>query len=331
MKTLNAVVGIIFGSLIANCSAMPVVEEASFMEPSRPEFRTVLFQNPCYPHYSPLRELGIPNGSMLNFASAGLVGKTIRAASAMNAVPNPLGLTHSGIVFNESPQELYNLVLSLTPSSDHKVASMLSFEEGSAILSELNDTYHEDITATYSVTKLFASFSLESDGSASEVLKGIMPHVHIHDLGNGLREYDGNVYIRPINIEITANYTKTFLASHLGRPYESVTKLTELINSVRGGNTKEGQDKVFCSELAGYFYKGVGAIPQINASNIIPELFSSSAGEYDLLRGNAEDDVLLKRMYDFSESDLDGTSCFGRGVQRFFKFFHEGCCCCGKK
>lgn len=323
-KNIQTVIaGIVFAGSFASCSAMSGVVREFTDTSDLASLRQVAFNNPCYPKYSPHKSVIIPNGSMLNFASSGGVGKTIRAASAMNEVPNPLGLTHSGVTVNEDPAVVHRIVLNLTPRSDNVIESEVSYEEGKAMLDELEEVHHDLIAATHA-PEILAPFSVESDGSAGEVLSGVKPHVHLHDLGLRVQQYEGNVYLRPLSVMLTADYTQKFLVDYLGKPYESVTALGELINSVNDGNTTEGKDKLFCSELAGYFYKGCGLISEDSlASNMIPEEFSSHAGEHDLLAGHAGEDIPLKEAYKFGNSDLDGSSCFGRGVRRLFGFFQR--------
>lgn len=257
-------------------------------------------------------ELVVPNGSMLNFASGGLIGNTIRAASAMNRVKNPLGLTHSGIVFNDNPKRLFDFVNSVVERTTTDGQVWMDTDAGYAILNELSDVYQSEVAATHLGTASVHPFVMESDGSAGEVLRGIMPHVHLHAFSKRIEDYDGNLYFRALNKPVSGDYSEKFVKEFLGKPYESVTNLSELLVSIVHGNKVECPERVFCSELAGYFYKGAGLISDgMNASNMIPEYFGSPAGRHDLLRKVAGKDVPLKVIYDFSEDDLNGSSCFG--------------------
>ena len=284
--------------------------EASTLDKTLTDAYTVHFQNPEYKPGKTAEFVDIPNGSMINFASSGVIGKTIRAASALNAVQNPLGLTHSGIVINENPRYIFSKVLSLTEGSSTEYAP-LSEKAGKAILRELTK-YHRDVISMTEDPKIIRSFAIESDGSVSEVLKGIAPHTHIHDLSHRISDYGGNVYIRPLNEGIDYKYSRKFLKEYLGRPYEGLKGIRELLGSVVGANEKERTENVFCSELCACFYKGAGLLsPALNVSNVIPEYFGSSAGENDLLAGKALDDVPMKLKYSFSESDVKGKGCCG--------------------
>lgn len=270
----------------------------------------VHFENPEYQKEVSVGSLDIPNGSMLNFASSGVIGRTIRAASALNTIKNPLGLTHSGIVINENPRYLFSQVLALTESGAGEIAP-LSERAGKAIMRELLK-YHKDVISMTTEPNIIRSFVLESDGSAAEVIKGILPHVHIHDLSHRISDYKGNVYIRPLIDSVDPEYSRTFLKDYLGRPYERLSGIKELLNSVVEANPKERTENVFCSELCACFYRGTNILPHdLNVSNVIPEFFGSAAKEHDLLAGKALADIPLKAEYDFSECDIDGKGCCG--------------------
>ena len=259
---------------------------------SRP---AVAFINPCYMEQSQVKSIDIPNGSMLNFSSKGVIGATIRTASDLNDIPNLLGVTHSGVVINEDPKILFENILAITESHETKGKKcLLSEKESKAMIDEIKEIYGSIINATYYV-QTFYPFSLESDGSAGEVLRGIPPHVHFHDLGKRLLDYDGSVHVRPLIKGVDLRKTRAFYNANLGRDYESVFALGELLKSPMGLNRVENTKRVFCSELAALFYRDCGLIPaDVNVSNVIPEQLSSYALMGDLLHGVANIDIALK-------------------------------------
>lgn len=258
------------------------------------------------------KKVSIPNGSMLNFAAAGVIGRTIRGASAFNDIPNPLGLTHSGIVINENPRVIQSIVLSLMAGGANygKYSEALSNSAGRAMLRELM-TYHRDVLAAVEDPKIIRGFSIESNGSVSEILSGILPATHIYSLQERIEGYDGNVYVRPLSINVPLESTRDFITRYVGRPYESLSTLKEIAGSVKEENKAERTENVFCSELAALFYREVCHINIPNVSNIIPERFGSAAGEYDLLSGIACPEGVLKYYYNFTEDDIEGRGLCG--------------------
>jgi hypothetical protein len=102
--------------------------------------------------------------------------------------------------------------------------------------------------------------------------------------------------------------------THIGKRYEAMATFSELLRAVTASNTQERTDNVFCSELAGLFYKKVieSCFPDsltfskenmlnrfANVSNLIPEQFCYQAEEHDVLHGIADKDVQLKYVDDF--------------------------------
>lgn len=100
------------------------------------------FNNHCYESGKTEQRVLIPNGSMVNFAAAGIIGSTIRAASAFNEIPNPLGIAHSGVIVNDDPRDVFNLIVDLLPGGkDYSEANELSETEGKALINELKISY----------------------------------------------------------------------------------------------------------------------------------------------------------------------------------------------
>lgn len=269
-----------------------------------------LVDNPRYLEFLEHESFGVTNGSMVNFAARGFVGKSIRAASALNDVPNPLGLTHSGIVFLESPRTVWDIIYSLTPNGeDGKNDGLVSRKEGRAMLEKLQSYFGPELESDEK-----HPFLLESNGTAGQVIGGIYPHVQISPFLDALKNYGGNVYIRPFLIPVPSDFIVNFVKEHMGRSYEK--NPMDLIRSVNGFNRVERTGAVFCSEFVGMFYKSVIEVFPLspllskenilekfsNVSNLIPEYFCSSI-EKDVLQGIAGEDILLKHVEIFKDEE----------------------------
>ena len=276
---------------------------------------TVVFKNPCYRMLPSVEEkmgfqtvdtVEITNGSSLNFAAKGVIGDVVRVAETLNDVPNPFGLSHSGFVVNLDPRVIYTKVVDIMPGGKSHSSRSLSERAGKAILRELEDSHRESISAT-TFPEVRASFAIESWGSVGELLHGITPHVRIRGLESCITEYDGNMFVRPLNENVPSNLTLDFMTEYVGRPYESFSTFRELLKSVTSCTEEERVENVFCSELVSLFYKRAGIFDKgILSNNVIPEMLGSGAGERDLLRGKALDDIPLKlsfSLYNRSEAD----------------------------
>ena len=301
---------------------------------------TVCFYNPCYKQKKKIeKKLGletaemieITNGSCLNFAAKGSAGNVIRVFSRLKA-PNSNGISHSGFVVNLDPREIYHTVLDVMPGGKSHTELSLSTKAGRAILREIEETHKAVISATkYPPVK--ASFAIESYGSAREILNGIAPHVRISDLRQRLLKYKGNIFVRPLYNEVSQEVTLDFMKEYLGRPYESISTMSELLGSVTDSNNNERVENVFCSELVSLFYKKGGVFEDdIVSNNVIPAILSSGADEEDLLKGKAENDIPLKltfEMFDPIERTKDGdpsssNSCFYKMI------LNTLLCCCSQ-
>jgi hypothetical protein len=271
-----------------------------------------LVNNPCYPKFSEHERFYVSNGSMVNFAARGFVGDVIRRMSAKNSVPNPLGLTHSGIAFLEKPSIVRDIIYDMTSDKTGKENNgLLDKGEGRAMMEKLQSYFGRGLESDKK-----HPFLLESNGTAGQVLKGIFPHVQISPLLDAL-DYDGNVYIRPFLMPVPSNFILNFAKEHVGRPYEK--NPLELLKSVKALNTKEGVQSVFCSEFAAMFYRSVigsfpssrllsrenmlGKFPEV-VGNVIPEQFCFSLGEqHDVLYGIADREIPIKYITDFKEEE----------------------------
>ena len=282
---------------------------------------TVYFKNPCYNANPEVEDaiglktvemVEITNGSPLNFATNGSSGNVIRAFSKVKKAPNPLGLSHSGFVVNLDPRELYGTILDVMPGGSSHTVSSLTEKAGRAVLRELEDT-HRDIISAVHYPFVKASFAIESFGSVGEIMHGIAPHVHIRDLNQRLLDFNGNVFVRPMYKNVSSDVTMDFMREYLGRPYESIKNLKELIGSVADLNKEERVDNVFCSELVSLFYKECGI-----SNNVIPGLLGSGAGNKDLLKDFASEDVPLKVSFEMYQPEDNKTASRRSSLREWF-------------
>ena len=305
---------------------------------------TVYFKNPCYKANSLIEDkiglktvetVEITNGSALNFATHGSSGNVIRAFSKVKKAPNPLGLSHSGFVVNLDPRELYGTILDIMPGGSSHTTASLSEKAGRAVLRELEGTHRGVICAVHHPS-VKASFAIESFGSVGEIMHGIAPHVHIRDLGKRLLDFNGNVFVRPMYENVSSEVTMDFMKEYLGRPYESIATLKEIVGSVADLNKEERVDNVFCSELVSLVYKKCGVFDDsIISNNVIPGLLGSGAGSSDLLKDKASEDVPLKVSFEMYHPE-DGQTAPRRSSLRewindLLVKFTLGCCTlCGE-
>ena len=288
---------------------------------------TVYFKNPCYNANPEVEDaiglktvemVEITNGSPLNFATNGASGNVIRAFEKVKKAPNPLGLSHSGFVVNLDPRELYGTILDVMPGGSSHTVSSLTEKAGRAVLRELEDT-HRDIISAVHYPFVKASFAIESFGSVGEIMHGIAPHVHIRDLNQRLLDFNGNVFVRPMYKNVALDVTMDFMREYLGRPYESIKNLKELIGSVADLNKEERVDNVFCSELVSLFYKKCGVFDSgIISNNVIPGLLGSGAGSKDLLKDFASDDVPLKVSFEMYQPEDNKTASRRSSLREWF-------------
>lgn len=127
---------------------------------------------------------------------------------------------------------------------------------------------------------------------------GREPSVTLRLLDTLLREGTSDVYIRNLDRdtrqELQYGNILDALVTVIGRPAESLATAQEPILAAADRNPVENTTRLFPSELTAYFLKTVGVLgEEINSSNVIPAELSSGAGEYDLLRGKADEDKLI--------------------------------------
>jgi hypothetical protein len=270
---------------------------------------SVHFVNPCYRQDAeneqnaailPVKELDIPNGSALNFAAHGIIGSLIRGFSKFNKVPNPLGLSHSGIIINDDPRHVFAMVKQI--ATEKAQDTYLSIKEAEEIIHDLVANHSDILTLVYPLDPINVPFAVESDGSVQEIFrKRILPYVHLRSLCGrlngyeGVAGYDGNVYVRQLSPVIKISSTRDFMKKYIGRSYEGLSTCGELINSLIDANVAPMESRVFCSELAALFYQKMDLIScDIMPNNIIPEELGSGAGVADILRDVAGQDIPLK-------------------------------------
>lgn len=251
--------------------------------------RTV-FANPCYKESVTPEMITVDNGAVINFASSGIIGSTIRSACKNNDVENPYGITHCGLIINANPEEIYKLVQDIDIYSyDGSILTMLIRQKQNA----LNDIYN------ILEEKSPYPFIVEADGSVEEVLRGIYPHVHIRAFPTRVEQYSGNIYIRNLKEGVVTELNKTkqmdFLHAVLFKSYEVPKTTIEMVKAINKKNEIEQLENVYCSELVAYFYKYINALDKtLNSSNMIPEYLSSGAGEKDIFKDILEKDILIK-------------------------------------
>ena len=274
--------------------------------------QAIHWDNPCFPEYSHNKMIAIPNGSVLNYASNGIAGYGIRAASKLNSVPNPLGISHSGVAFHVIPKNLMNDIISLM----HVKGTHL-FENpgiGNEMIKKVVEQYPDAKVANSFVNKksayMMQVFCAEAGGTAGELLHGMYPHIYVVPLEYDAMNYSGNIYVRPLSVLVDQEESYEVVKKYLGTPYEGGTSFLEMVKAVRNLNIKDNTSKLFCSEFAALYYRDLGLInKQTIVSNVIPEELSSGAAEYDILKSVAVEDVAIREESKFIDFDCDSCCC----------------------
>ncbi|MDR1234217.1 MAG: hypothetical protein LBJ92_03685 [Holosporales bacterium] len=244
-------------------------------------------------------EVRLHDGDMLNFAAAGIQGNVIRFASELNDIPNPLGLAHSGLVVVATPREISGVIDYLSNPANYDL-DYRPQPEALMLMRESLRGYHSNT---------LIPFCLEASGTAGQVLQGINPHVQITPLEQVIRDYDGNVYVRQLRVQVPHCKMIDFIKCNLVRPYEGLNSFTELAKSTLKLNQTEDTRKVFCSELAALFYRQAIGLNIKCVSDVIPEEFGSGAGIHDILRGKAGAEIALKQKFVYHDEDPDQNCC----------------------
>lgn len=250
------------------------------------------FMNPVYPIKSNVDQIYIPNASVANFSSDGIVGMTIRYAQSKNDIPNPNGYTHSAFLFHANPLVLTQRISDMIHTEGTELFKYPQY--GAEMIYDIRDHYPEaaGIDTSLLVDRVFCA---ESDGSAGEVLKGIYPHVHIHPFEQSVATYGGEVSFRPCAVEVDPKDSLDVVLRYVGTSYESPFTLGGMLKAINDKNKVAKSDRLFCSEFVALAYRELGLLPSdLIPDNVIPEELSAGAGEYDLLRGFCGQDIKLK-------------------------------------
>lgn len=297
--------------------------------PSIPKSVTV--QNPCYVYpYTPTK-FEVRNGDTLLFADSSVIGDAIRGAQAINETDNPNGITHSEIVVLDYANAMLETVKSINFNTKDEGILRVSQKSQQQAIEHIQSNCADILAMPRNCT--LTPFCFGATGSASEVLKGIWPHVHITCLDAQLREYNGNIYIRNLLEKhyIPQEITRNYIADNLFKTYETFTTFPSLLKAVKSNNKEhpENSDRLFCSELVADFYKHAGIFPSsVVACNVIPEDLSSGAMEYDMLSSIANKDLMLKCSEQLSQSTIDGDTCIGQIAKFLANLFN--CTLCSK-
>ncbi len=314
------VLAFVCSTFLTNTHAMRMNDENRFCGNINTGLRSITVQNPCYIENKTPREFQVFNGDTLLFSDTGVIGNVIRGAQAINEVYNPNGITHSEIVVLEYANTMLEAVKSVDFSVTDEGILLVSQKAQQQAIEHI-ETHCADILAM--PRDLFLTpFCFGATGTASEVLKGIWPHVHITCLDVQLKEYGGNVYIRNLLEKhyIPQDITRGYISNNLFRTYETISTFDSLLKATKDGNEESGNDsdRLFCSELVSDFYKYAGLLPKSVAScNTVPEDLSSGAREYDLLSCIAYDDLMLKYTKTLSKKSIDGNTFSGK-IARWF-------------
>jgi hypothetical protein len=289
-----------------NCELCPAMQNVC-VEPCGYEGREIISlvvgNNPCYPEYSEISDFVVSNGAVVNFSADGAVGAVIRGASTFNDIQNPYGITHSGVVVLGNPLYMFEIIRRRTRCEENADGT-IETAAGHAMLNEFLGYFGSQMTTV--AHHQLHPFLLEANGTADDVLNGIYPHVQLHPLLKSVRDYPGNVYLRNVIVPVSLDYCTRFVEDHIGRSYEKLSTIFDLVRAVGQRNAAENTENLFCSELVALFYRG--AIKQLppsceltdllsrlgNVSNIIPEQLSCGAGYNDVLRSIASGDLALK-------------------------------------
>lgn len=123
----------------------------------------------------------------------------------------------------------------------------------------------------------------ESTGSASEVLKGVLPHVRLTPWEKVVENYNGRVVFRNLQTEHPEDddikekeIISQFIQENDQKKYER--NPVELLKSILKWNTKPDESTVFCSELAAKCLMDLGYLEPSCPNNFVPADFSQRRG-----------------------------------------------------
>ncbi|MDR1233824.1 MAG: hypothetical protein LBJ92_01575 [Holosporales bacterium] len=251
------------------------------------------------PTGSAQRHERIRDGDILNFAASGLQGGVIRLASNLNDIPNPLRLSHSGMVVVATPTEVTEVLNSFNNLAESRL-DYVPQPEALMLMRESLQGYDPDT---------LIPFCLEATGTPGQVFRGIPPHVQLTPLELVIENYPGNVYVRQLRVPVPHDGVINFAKENLARPYEGFATFTELLRSTLEANKEEDTRRVFCSELVALFCRQVVGINIENVSNVIPEMLGSWACAFDILQDKAGAEITLIQKFSFDDDDTEHGCC----------------------
>ncbi len=319
------VLAFVCSTFLTNTYAMRMNDATRFYGDTNTELKSITVQNPCYLEKKTPREFQVFNGDTLLFSDTGVIGEAIRGAQSINATYNPNGITHSEIVVLDYANTMLEYVKSINFNTKDEEILLVNQKAQQQAIEHIESNCYDILAMPRD--SVLTPFCFGATGTASEVLKGIWPHVHITCLDAQLKEYGGNVYIRNLleKYYIPQDITRNYISNNLFRTYETISTLDSLLKATKDGNEEAASDsdRLFCSELVADFYKYACILPSsVVSCNVVPEDLSSGAREYDLLSCIAYDDLMLKYTKTLSKKSIDGNTFFGRIARWFTNLFH---------
>ncbi|CAL5977372.1 Papain-like_cysteine peptidase superfamily [Hexamita inflata] len=183
-----------------------------------------------------------------------------RVAQYFNTIPNPLKVTHCGVVVHMSGKQLHQMV---------NEGKFVHVKDSFIDVVKNGIRYDDDEVRPYSI-------------------EAHWPHVLITPLKETVAEYDGSVRMRKL-IQTPPQFTNW--VDMIGVHYE--VKWWKMFFAEWRLNTTEDISSVFCSELAALLVKRAGLI-NVNSSNVLPEMMVTTAKKYDVLKGKYGEEEGLK-------------------------------------
>jgi hypothetical protein len=227
----------------------------------------------------------ITNGSLFSFGGEGSVSQMIVNNTREE---NPLSLSHVGIALVGTPREMITMVRqiyawgTISHKTDRKVeqSAMHMLRQLSRLSASLPDV-----------------FCVHSTGDWG---------VHIDLLSSLLDEYQGQVFVRPLEDPIPLSVMYPALINHLGKRYNFHP--ADFLRCVNDKNKKTNNTTEFCSQFVTAVYQHCRLIPDgrdgINPKNVSPAEFGSHC-ETDLLREYARREIQIK----YRPSNSGGGNC----------------------
>ena len=319
------VLAFVCSSFFTNTHAMRMNDANKLYTETQTIAKYVTVQNPCYIEKKTPREFQVFNGDTLLFSDTGVIGEAIRGAQSINKTYNPNGITHSEIVVLDYANKMLEYVKSVNFNTKDEEVRLVNQKAQQQAIEHIESNCYDILAMPRD--SILTPFCFGATGTASEVLKGIWPHVHITCLDVQLKEYGGNVYIRNLLEKhyIPQDITRDYISNNLFRTYETISTFDSLLKATKDGNegAVNDSDRLFCSELVSDFYKYAGILPEsVVSCNVVPEDLSVGARECDLLSDIANEDLMLKYTKTLSKKSIDGNTFFGRIVRWFTNLFH---------